>query len=94
MLTSGTSTTWRLEAAPRLVPPPRTSGAGPERRGAVPEPPGTLLGPEGSGASAPLGPVLRRTTRNRGYATVPGDRLRPHLENCTVDASIFVATSY
>src|SRR3954451_6383601 len=32
-----------------------------------------------------------RTTRTCGHAAMSWDRARPYLENCTVDASIFVA---
>ncbi len=47
--------------------------------------PGTLLGPEGSGSRA-------RPSAGGDPSRDPADR--PYLENCTVDASIFVATSY
>ena len=54
---------------------------------------GTLLGPEG--AVAPFGPssVERRPSYfgARAVRDGPGERDRPYLENCTVDASIFVA---
>ena len=45
--------------------------------------PSTLLGPEGTAALRPAsaGPALRRRK-------AAGDRDRPYLENCTVDASI------
>ncbi len=59
---------------------------------------GTLLGPEGSSASCATLMGLSRTERprclsHRGarHAVAPGDKHRPYLENCIVDASIFVA---
>jgi hypothetical protein len=53
--------------------------------------PGTLLGPEGTGL-----PDLTRTDTpaNRSSTSCrrgSGAESRPYLENCTVDASIFVA---
>ena len=60
--------------------------------------PGTLLSPEGSSLCArhsllghPPPNDLLLHERVRGDR---GNAVRPYLENCTVDASIFVATSY
>ena len=55
---------------------------------------GTLLGPEGSSRSIPLGPSTLLELPGRSMR--PGKRgsrgwHRPYLENYTVDASIFVA---
>ncbi len=60
---------------------------------------GTLLGPEGADASSDRASVVRRLPRSPGFSGgvglgVRGEygaRVRPYLENCTVDASIFVA---
>ena len=67
-------------------------------QGATEEGRGTLLGPEGAGSSVDhgglagpraAGQALVRTARVSAYA-VRWACLRPYLENCTVDASIFV----
>ena len=55
--------------------------------------PGTLLGPEGSVILTP--PADRRAPELPDHpASGACRRDRPHVENYTVDASIFVATSY
>ena len=65
--------------------------------------PSTLLGPEGPGFAQPSGldaALSRDELRtippveppaHAGRRRLNGDRTRPYLENCTVDASIFVA---
>ena len=54
---------------------------------------GTLLGPEGAEALSARSPVERRPSHfgARAVRDGRGERDRPYLENCTVDASIFVA---
>ena len=87
---SGTSTIWWRPSRTQVS----TTGlrTGREIRSPRSPPSGTLLGPEGSSASAPFlrtCPSFERPAA-RGYAMYRA-RYRPYLESCIVDASIFVA---